>query len=176
MRKFWFVDLSHVTSKYEKLFAFVVIFMHFSRIISYHSCQKCCIFTQTCKDSVFNQYTHLGMLKCQIWLQVMESSSFYCVFMIILTYNRWIFIFEVLNLLQTFSYCVSNQATHFGMLTSQMWLQVMKRLSISLFFKGISTFNQQPFVSKVLYLHQTYTDSVSYQYTHFGMLTNQKWL
>ena len=40
-------------------------------------------------------------------------------------------------------------------------------------FKNLHTYNWRPFISEILYLHQTFTDCISNQYTHFDMLTYQ---
>ena len=44
-----------------------------------------------------------------------------------------------------------------------------KRSLILLHFLGISIHYWRPFMSEVLYLHQTFTDYVSNQYTHYNM-------
>ena len=43
-------------------------------------------------------------------------------------------------------------------------------------FLSVFIHNWWPFMSELYYLHQTFTDSVSDQYTQFGILTCQMWL
>ena len=97
-------------------------------------------FDQTFTEYVSNQYTHFGILKCQVWLQVMEGSLILLCFLGIFKHYWRSFMSELLYLHQTFTDYVSNQYTHFGLLTCQMWLQVMKCSLIWFRFLGISIY------------------------------------
>ena len=57
---------------------------------------------------------------------------------------------------QTFTECGSNQYTYFHVSICQMWLQVTERLLVLLHFLGTFKNYLRPFVSEVLYLHQTF--------------------
>ena len=59
---------------------------------------------------------------------------------------------------------LSNQYTHFDILTCQMLWQVMEGLLNLFRFLGIFIHYYWPFMSKLLYLHQTFPDCVFNQY------------
>ena len=91
--------------------------------------------------------------------------------------QKWAaFVFGSSYCYQTFTECVSSQCTHFYKFTYQMWQEVMERPLIWLRFLGILIRFWQPFMSQVLYLHQTFTDCVSNQYINFDLSTCQMWL
>ena len=68
-------------------------------------------FRQNFKECVPNQYTWSGISECQMWLQVIERSLILLRFLMS----------EVLYLHQIFTYCVSNQYTHFVMLNFNLF-------------------------------------------------------
>ena len=103
-------------------------------------------------------------------------SDFIVFFLGIFTHNWLLFMPKWVYLHQTFTECVSYQYTNFDVSTCQMWLQVMERSLILLCFLGIFTHNLLLFISKWVYLHQTFTKYVSHEYTHFGISTSQIWL
>ena len=104
---------------------------------------------------------------CKLW----HALWLYCVF--------WVFSY-IIDEYSWLKYCISTKLTLTVYLIiaymskCQMWLQVMEHPLILLRFLGIFIHYWQPFMSEVLYLHQTFTDCMSNQYTHFDMLTCQK--
>ena len=64
---------------------------------------------------------------------------------------------------------MSNWYTHSAILKCQMWLQVMERPLILLHFSSIFIHFWQPFISELLYIHQTFTDCISNQYWYVKM-------
>ena len=76
--------------------------------------------------------------------------------------QKWtVFVFGNTYLHQTCTECVSDQHAHFDVLICQIWLQVMERHLILLYFLAIFIHNWRAFMSEVLYLHQSFTDCVS---------------
>ena len=94
--------------------------------------------------------------------------------------QKWTaFVFDNSYLHQTFTEYVSNQYTHFDILTSQMWPQVMEWLLNLLrffgyFHKWLLTIHVWSVVSSPNF--HRFTDCVSDKCTHFDMSTCQMWL
>ena len=84
-----------------------------------------------------------------------------------LRYSSWSSTKRIFH--QTFTECMSIS-------TYQMWLQVMKRHLILLYFLDIFIHYYWLFMSQLLYLQQTFTDYVCNQYTYTDMSTCQMWL
>ena len=103
---------------------------------------------------------------CKLW----NALWFYCVF--------WVFSY-IISDHSSLNCCISTKLSlivyliNTEMSKSQMWLQALQRHLILLRFLGIFIHYWRPFMSEVLYLHQTFTDCMSRQYTHFDMLTYQ---
>ena len=80
------------------------------------------------KLCIWYEYKHLVIIKCQMWLQVMEHSLILlCILDIVIHYYWRPLMSEVLYLHQTFTDCILDWFTHFCMSTCQMRSLIMLR-------------------------------------------------
>ena len=101
------------------------------------------------------------MSKCQIWLQVMECLLILlCFFCELCTKLMNIHVWSVLSSPKIH---ILWECKYFVIIKFQVWLQVMEGSLILLRFLGIFIHYWLPFRSKVLYLHQNFTDCISNQ-------------
>ena len=129
----------------------------------WHLCLVTHIFTKlslnVCLINTHSLIYWYACCNCKLW----NALWLYCFFLGIFI-NYWrLFISKLLYLHQTFTDCVSNQYTYVNILSCQMWMQVMVLFP---FFGNFWYNNYRIFMSVVFYLHQTFTDRVSNQYTH----------
>ena len=122
-----------------------------------HLCLVAHIFTQLSKNVCLIN-THILVYQharydCKLW----SAFKFYCVF--------WLFLYNIIDYscLKNFISIKLSQIVcliSIDMLKCQTWLQVMKSLLILLRFAEFCTKLTRIFMSEVLYLHQTFINSV----------------
>ena len=91
---------------------------------------------------------------------------------VLCSYIWYVGLFGVLYPHQTFTECVSNQYTPFGVSIYQMWLQVMERLLILFRFFGHYAHNWVKFIK---YLHQTTIPCVFDKNINILVWQNVRW-
>ena len=147
--------------------AFLAIFIHY--YLTFIS--ELLYLFQTFTDCIFNQYWYVKIPD--------ETASYgmplnFMTFFVNFAQNCWIFMSKLLYLHQTFmNYVFDVNMKKKITIKCQMWLQVIERSLILLRSLDIFIHYWRPFISEVLYLHQTFTDCMSIQYKYSDMLTCQ---
>ena len=136
-------------------------FWEFSDLIDDYSCLNCCIST---KHSLIVCVINTNMSKCQMRLQAMECllilSRFFCFFCIKITN---IHVWSAFSSPNIHKLCFWYEYKHCVIMRCQMWLQIIECLLILLHFFRIIRHNWRPFMSELLYFHQTFKDFISNQ-------------
>ena len=137
------------------LLRFLDIFIHYYR--SFMS--EFLYLKQTFFDCLSYQYIRT----CQMWLPARENLLNLLLFCEFCTNLANILIWSTISSQNIHKLCIWYEYRHLVTIKCQMWMQVMEHSLILLHFLGIFIPFCRPFMSELLYLHQTFSDYVSNQ-------------
>ena len=105
-----------------------------------------------------NMFLSIRTFWCINMSDVIASNGRPLILLRFFVYFHWrAFMFKVFHFLKTFTDCVSNLCTDFGVSICQMWLHVMKSSLIQLHILGIFVYYN---MFQMSLLHKTFTDCV----------------